>query len=158
MLVGIPREIAPGERRVAMVPEIGARLVTAGFELAVESGAGAGALHDDAAYQERGISVVPNADELYANADIVCKVQPPNIAEVARLREHASVVSFLQPGTSLELVEALKNRNISAFSLDLLPRISRGQSMDALSHRPPCRGTRRPSSPHIACRSSFRCS
>ena len=116
-----------------MVPDVVPRVMKAGTTIAIERGAGQAAHFEDAAYEARGVSIAPSADSLYASADVVCKVQPPSIEEIGRLKEGTTVVSFLQPTANTALVEALAKRGITAFSLDLLPRISRAQAMDALS-------------------------
>ena len=131
--IAVPREIAPGERRVALTPEATAALVKSGVELLVESGAGEGAFHPDAAYEKAGARIVPAAAALYGQADIVLKVQKPALAEVERLREGSVLVSFLQALTSPDLVRQLAVRRITSFGMEGIPRISRAQKMDALS-------------------------
>ncbi len=131
--IAVPREIAPGERRVALTPEATAVLVKSGVELLVESGAGEGAFHPDAAFEKAGARIVPGAAALYGQADIVLKVQKPALAEVERLREGAVLVSFLQALTSPDLVRQLAARRITSFGMEGIPRISRAQKMDALS-------------------------
>ena len=118
---------------MALVPDVVPRIVATGATPAIQAGAGRLALFDDAAYDSKGASVVVGAAELFGASEVVCKVQPPNLDEVAAMREGTAVVSFLQPGQNLEVVRALAARGLTAFSLDLLPRISRAQSMDALS-------------------------
>ncbi|HVM18097.1 MAG TPA: Re/Si-specific NAD(P)(+) transhydrogenase subunit alpha [Gaiellaceae bacterium] len=129
MRIGVPRETAPGERRVALVPETVARLVEQGHEVRVERGAGAAALLDDAAYAAAGATIVDAAWD----ADVVAKVQAPSAEEAARLREGALVVGFLQPLTAPEGIERLRARGVAAFAMESIPRITRAQSMDALS-------------------------
>jgi NAD(P) transhydrogenase subunit alpha len=131
--IAVPREIAPGERRVALTPEAAAALVKSGVEVLVESGAGEGAFHPDAAFEKAGARVVPGAAALYDQADVVLKVQKPALAEVERLREGAVLVSFLQALTSPDLVRQLAARRITSFGMEGIPRISRAQKMDALS-------------------------
>ncbi len=131
MKVGVPKETLAGERRVAIVPETARGLVKASIQVTVESGAGESAFFSDAAYIDAG-AVVTDAATAFA-ADAVLKVQPPTPDEVARLRERSVLISFLQPATSADAIGALAKRKVSAFSLDLVPRISRAQSMDALS-------------------------
>jgi len=131
--IAVPRAIAPGERRVALTPEATAALVKSGVELLVESGAGEGAFHPDAAYEKAGARIVPAAAALYGQADIVLKVQKPALAEVERLREGSVLVSFLQALTSPDLVRQLAVRRITSFGMEGIPRISRAQKMDALS-------------------------
>ena len=133
MRIAVPREIAPGERRVALTPEATAALVKSGVELLVESGAGEGAFHPDAAFEKAGARIVPGAAALYGQADIVLKVQKPALAEVERLREGSVLVSFLQALTSPDLVRQLAARRITSFGMEGIPRISRAQKMDALS-------------------------
>ena len=133
MKTGVPSETLPGERRVALVPDVAARLAGAGFEVAVEAGAGNGAGFTDDAYRKAGASVVSDRAALLAAADLILSVQPVPLADVACLRSGAATISFLQPATQGPIVEALAARGVTAFSLELLPRISRAQSMDALS-------------------------
>ncbi len=116
-----------------MVPDTATKLAAAKLEVAVEAGAGAGAYIPDDAYQKAGVQVVGTARDLLRDADVVLKVQPPGPAEVELLREGALLISFLQPATQGDVVTALAKRGVTAFSLELLPRISRAQSMDALS-------------------------
>ncbi len=136
------RESAPFERRVALVPDGVPKLSAAGIEVTVESGAGSGALIGDGAYEEKGARIAESVDEALQAADVVCKVQPPAVEEARRLREGSAVVSFLQPMADLDLVRTFLERRVTAFSLDLLPRISRAQSMDALSSQATVSGYR----------------
>ena len=131
MKVGVPKETLVGERRVAIVPETARGLVKASIQVMVEAGAGESAFFGDAAYIDAGANVVDAATAFAGDA--VLKVQPPTPDEVARLREGAVLISFLQPATNADAIAALAKRKVSAFSLDLVPRISRAQSMDALS-------------------------
>ncbi len=133
MKVGVAKEIAPGERRVALVPDAAVRLGPSGVELLVQAGAGASASFLDAAYAEAGATVVPDAAALYAEADLVCKVQKPSAEEVQLLRQGQALVALLQPLVNEELVRAIAARGATAFSMDAIPRISRAQSMDVLS-------------------------
>ncbi len=118
------------------------KLSAAGIEVTVESGAGSGALIGDGAYEEKGARIAESVDEALQAADVVCKVQPPAVEEARRLREGSAVVSFLQPMADLDLVRTFLERRVTAFSLDLLPRISRAQSMDALSSQATVSGYR----------------
>jgi len=131
--VAIPKETAAGERRVALVPDTATKLIAAGLQVSIESGAGESAYLPDPAYAATGVTVVPGAAELLADADAVLKVQPPDPAEVKLLKRGAVLVSFLQPATQADIVRALAAQQVTAFSLELVPRISRAQSMDALS-------------------------
>ena len=133
MKVGTPKETAPDERRVALVPDTVSRLGAATLEVTVESGAGSAAYIPDEAYEKAGARVVMGAAALLAEADAVLKVQAPSAAEVELIKKDAVLISFLQPATQGDIVRALAKRGVTAFSLELVPRISRAQSMDALS-------------------------
>jgi H+-translocating NAD(P) transhydrogenase subunit alpha len=128
--VGVPKETAAGERRVALVPDAAGRLVDAGFEVLVETGAGAGAYFDDQAYEAGGARVV---DSVYGDADAVAKVQKPSPEEVGALREGTVLIGFLQPLTDQETTRRLAEGGVTAFAMESIPRITRAQSMDALS-------------------------
>jgi NAD(P) transhydrogenase subunit alpha len=130
MRVGVSKERAAGERRVALVPELAGRLVASGFEILVERGAGEAASFPDAAYAEAGARV---ADDVYDEADAVAKVQRPSEDEAARLREGQVLVGFLQPLTDPEGIARLAARGVTAFAMESIPRITRAQAMDALS-------------------------
>ena len=130
--IGVARETAEGERRVALVPEAIARLKPAGIEVIVEEGAGAGAHLPDGAYEAAGATVVPTA-KLYEQAEIVVRVQKPSEAEVGRLRKGQALIGFLQPLIDPRSAASLAKRGVTAVSLDTVPRISRAQTMDALS-------------------------
>ncbi len=133
MKVATPRETAADERRVALVPDTATKLIAAKLDVAVESGAGAGAFITDDAYKAAGVTVVSGATALLKDADVVLKVQAPSSSEVAMLNQGVTLISFLQPSTQGDVIKALAARGVTAFSLELLPRISRAQSMDALS-------------------------
>ena len=133
VMVGVPKEVVGGERRVAAVPETVAKLKAAGFAVQVEAGAGTGAQVSDQAYEQAGATVVGGAGSVLSSSDVVLKVQPPTAGEAARLKEGAILVSFLQPAANAAVVEQLAKQKVTAFSLELVPRISRAQSMDALS-------------------------
>jgi NAD(P) transhydrogenase subunit alpha len=131
--VGTPKESSPDERRVALVPDTVTRLAAAALEISVESGAGSLAYFPDEAYQQVGAKVIKGASALLGESDVVLKVQAPSAAEVEMLRKDAVLISFLQPATQGDIIQALAKRRVTAFSLELVPRISRAQSMDALS-------------------------
>jgi NAD(P) transhydrogenase subunit alpha len=139
MRIGVPLEIAPGETRVSIVPETIGRLRKAGLEAVVEAGAGAAAGHDDEAYRAAGATVAAGARELYAAADLVAKVREPlphptlGVHEADLIREGAALISFLAPSRNAALFQRLAARSVTAFAMELVPRISRAQSMDALS-------------------------
>ncbi len=133
MKVGVARESAPGERRVALVPDVLSKLTAAGLEIFVESGAGAGAAIPDSAYEEAGAKVV-SGKELAADADAILRVQKPSKDEVARLRKGQTVIGLLSPLIDPQTAGAMAERGVTAISLDALPRtLSRAQGMDALS-------------------------
>ena len=133
MKVGIVKETVPGERRVALVPDTVGKLGGAKIDVSVQAGAGAEAFYQDDAYQKAGATIVADSRRLLGDADAVLKVQPPSTAEVAALKAGAILISFLQPSANAETVKALAKQKVTAFSLELVPRISRAQSMDALS-------------------------
>ena len=129
MRVGVPKESAEGERRVALVPELVSKLVEGGFEILVEPGAGEAASFPDASYQEAGAQLDGNPYQ----ADVVVKVQKPSAEEAARLRDGQVLIGFLQPLTDKEGVERLTQQGVNAFAMESIPRITRAQPMDALS-------------------------
>src|SRR5439155_12358640 len=130
MIVGVPRETAAGERRVALVPELISRLSKAGLEVLVENGAGVSAGFPDAAYQQQGASLDSN---FLSRADIVLKVQPPNSSEIQSMKESVLLIGFLAPYNQPEMIKALAARKATAFAMELMQRITRAQSMDVLS-------------------------
>lgn len=142
MIVAVPKETAPGERRVALVPDAVKSLVGKGLEIRVGSGAGVQAGFPDAQYLEAGASLVGDFAALAAGADLVLKVQPPSLAEVGALRSGCALICFLKPLDEPELSQALADRGIDAFSMELMPRITRAQSMDALSSQSTIAGYR----------------
>jgi NAD(P) transhydrogenase subunit alpha len=142
MRIAIPVERAPGERRVATVPDVAKRLIDAGHTVLLEAGAGANAFWSDDAYADKGVKIIDSIAALSAGVDVICKVQAVTIDEVAQLPEGVAVVSFFQPAADLDVTIALRDRNATVFSLDLLPRISRAQSMDALSSQATVSGYR----------------
>src|SRR6266487_2297887 len=129
MKVGVPRETAAGERRVALVPETVKRLTGGGFEVAVERGAGEAASFPDPDYEQAGAALVDNA----YSAEAVVKVQSPSADEAARLRDSQILIGFLQPLTDREGIDRLSERGVVAFAMESIPRITRAQAMDALS-------------------------
>jgi NAD(P) transhydrogenase subunit alpha len=129
MTVGVPKESAQGERRVALVPDVVRKLVGRGLEVRVEPGAGVQALIPDAAFEEAGATLTP---EVWS-ADVVVKVAPPTEEELARLARDGILVGFLAPRTQPETIAALKAAGVTAFAMEAIPRISRAQAMDALS-------------------------
>jgi NAD(P) transhydrogenase subunit alpha len=131
--IGVLSETLQGERRVALVPDVAAKLTASGLEVVVEMGAGEQAGFTDDAYRNAGVAIEANRHALLGRADVVLSVQPPRLEDVAHLRVGAITMSFLQPTTQGTIIEALATCGVTAFSLDLMPRISRAQSMDVLS-------------------------
>jgi NAD(P) transhydrogenase subunit alpha len=133
MVVGVPKESAAGERRVAATPETVTRLIGLGFDVRIESQAGLLAAFADDAYAKAGASVVPDGRTLWSSADVLLKVQPPSPDEVDLLKPGATLISFLWPGKNGALIERLAVRKVTVLAMDQVPRITRAQKMDALS-------------------------
>ncbi len=131
MLIGVPRETAAGERRVAVVPEVAKKYLALGAELRIEAQAGAASSCSDADYI--GASVAADAAELYGSAQVLLKVAPPTIQEIAAMKPGTVLIGYLQPYQDAARIKALNERTITSFAVELIPRISREQSMDALS-------------------------
>ncbi|WNG93032.1 Re/Si-specific NAD(P)(+) transhydrogenase subunit alpha [Mycobacterium sp. ITM-2016-00318] len=131
MIIGIPRESLPGETRVAATPQTIAQLIKLGYEVVVESGAGAASSFSDEAFTEAG-GTVGSAEQVWA-ADVVLKVNAPDDAEIAALRDGATLIGLISPALKPELVERLGTRPITVLAMDAVPRISRAQSLDVLS-------------------------
>ena len=133
MNIGVARETAAGERRVALVPEALGKLTAAGLEILVETGAGAGAAIPDQGFMDAGATIV-GTEQLYASADVILRVQTPDAAEAARLRSGQALIGLLQPLLEPALMQTLASAGVTAISLDAIPRtLSRAQTMDALS-------------------------
>jgi NAD(P) transhydrogenase subunit alpha len=131
MRVAVPRESRPGERRVALTPETAAPLVASGATVVVQSGAGEPSLAGDEAFRAAGAEVVDG--EVLSDADVVLHVRPLLPADIARLRRGTVTVGFLAPSAEPDGIRALRDAGVTAFSMELVPRISRAQSMDALT-------------------------
>ena len=131
MTIGVPKETVSGERRVALVPEVLSRLTKQGIDIVVEAGAGDTAYHPNAEYEAQGARVVDRA--VAFQADVVAKVQPPSDEEIALMRQGGVLISFLAPLDEPEIAEKLAEQGVTALSMELVPRISRAQKMDALS-------------------------
>jgi NAD(P) transhydrogenase subunit alpha len=129
--IGVLRETLRGENRVAIVPEVATRLAAQGARILVERGAGAAARFPDASYKD--VAFADSADAVIAEADVLLTVQPPDTGVVSRLKPGAIVAGFLAPHAQAALVRALQERRLTSFAMELVPRISRAQSMDALS-------------------------
>jgi NAD(P) transhydrogenase subunit alpha len=130
MRIGVPKETAPGERRVALVPDVVSRLTGSGFDVLVEKGAGDEAAYTDAAYAEAGASLV---DSVFGQAEGIVKVQKPTADEVGKLRQGDLLISYLDPLTDKEGIDRLAAAGVVAFAMESIPRITRAQPMDALS-------------------------
>ena len=133
LLIGVPRESFPGEKRVATVPEVVEKLIKQGFRVAVEAGAGDAAQISDDAYRAAGAEIVADRARLWATADVVFKVRAPSSEEVGLLREGSTLVSFIWPAQNPDLLQQLAARKVTVLAMDSVPRISRAQKLDALS-------------------------
>jgi len=134
LLIGVPKEIAAGEKRVATVPDVVEKLLKLGFSVAVQSGAGDAANFADDTYRAAGATIVPTAADLWAQSDIVFKARVPTADEVAQLREGATLIGFIWPAQNPELMQQLAARKVTVLAIDALPRqLSRAQKMDALT-------------------------
>lgn len=139
MIVGVPRESFPGERRVALVPVVVPNLTKAGFEVLVEAGAGVGAGYPDTEYLSKGAKIVASRAEVFRSADIVAQVlcygsnDKTGKADVPLYRTGQVLIGFLRPLGSIETIQEIASKGVTAFSVELMPRTTRAQSMDALS-------------------------
>jgi len=133
MKVAVAKEIAAGETRVALIPDIVSRLVKQGFEILVETGAGDRAYFTDEQYAAAGATVCADSDRLWREADAIVKVAPPTETEIARMRSGTIAIGFCNPLGSPETIAQLAAQGVTAFAMELIPRTSRAQSMDALS-------------------------
>ncbi|MCC7308026.1 MAG: Re/Si-specific NAD(P)(+) transhydrogenase subunit alpha [Acidobacteria bacterium] len=131
--IGIPKEIHPGEKRVAATPQTILKLKKLGFDVAVQAGAGHEINATDAEYQEAGAAIVPDAAELWASSDVVMKVRPPENGETNLMREGGWLVGFIWPGQNREVIDRMAKKNATVFAMDSVPRITRAQKMDTLS-------------------------
>jgi H+-translocating NAD(P) transhydrogenase subunit alpha len=128
--IGVPRETLPGEKRVPLVPESISKL---GVEVAIEKGAGASAGFDDSSYESAGAKVAPDAASLYSQSDLILRISPPSPKEAALFSWGSASISYLYPLNNIQSMTELARKGVTAFALDLMPRISRAQSMDTLS-------------------------
>jgi H+-translocating NAD(P) transhydrogenase subunit alpha len=140
--LAVPTETRPGERRVALVPDVVKKLVGAGWEVCVQAGAGTAAEFPDDAFKEAGASVAPDVAATLSGAGLVVRVNAPSLDEVPAVPDGVAVLSFVQVGQSEDALRALAAKKATVFSFDLLPRISRAQSMDALSSQATVSGYR----------------
>lgn len=133
MQIGVPKETAPRERRVALAPDSVGRLVKTGARVVVEHDAGAASSFPDSAYAAVGATIAPTFAETVAESDVVAKVQRPSVTEAQALRQGAVLISLFQPATAADVLPILAERSVTALSLERVPRITRAQSMDVLS-------------------------
>jgi NAD(P) transhydrogenase subunit alpha len=133
MKIGVPRETHPGERRVATTPEVAAQLQKLGYEVVVETNAGAEASFSDETFRAAGCTIADSAADIWSGADIILQVRPPESDQASGLKESQTLISFLYPGQNPELLEQLTKSGGTALAMDSVPRISRAQKMDALS-------------------------
>jgi len=133
MIIGIPKEVFPGERRVSIVPRGAEALRKMGFEILVESNSGEQADYSNAKYEEVGATVVQTAKEVWGKSDIVVKVREPNTVEASVMKSGGTLISFFWPAKNKELLELLNAKKVTALAMDCIPRITRAQKMDALS-------------------------
>ena len=140
MLIAVPKEIREGEKRVALVPDVINKLTRLGLDVVIESGAGLHSQASDAEYVAAGAKV--ESGDVLKNADVVLSVQPLTPAQMATLKKGAVTISFLSVVTAADSIDAAASAGVTAFSLELVPRISRAQSMDALTSQALCAGYR----------------
>ncbi|MCW8853213.1 MAG: NAD(P) transhydrogenase subunit alpha [Gammaproteobacteria bacterium] len=129
--LAVPNEIVPGERRIALEPGVAKRLLDMGVDVCMERGAALSAHFPDDAFE--GVTIIDTAEELYKDADLIFKVQPPTLEELDLIKDGAIVVGFMQPHTNKAVTEKMCEKQLVGFAMELVPRISRAQSMDALS-------------------------
>ena len=139
MKIGIPKEVHAGEKRVATTPDVAKQLIKLGFEVAIEAGAGSAAHYSDASYVEAGVTVVKNAQEVWTDSGIILKVREPELnpdqqkEEIDLLHENQILITFLWPAQNPEMLKKLAEKKVTALAMDMIPRISRAQKLDALS-------------------------
>lgn len=133
MRIAVPKETSLNERRVALVPEVVRRLVKDGHQVLIEKGAGEAAFFPDEQYREAGAELAASVKEAFSGAELVLKVQPPSTEEIAEMRSGQAVAGFMAPHRVMDRIEVMQKAGITVFAVELIPRISRAQSMDALS-------------------------
>jgi len=132
-IIGTPKESAAGENRVAMTPQSARDLQKLGFQCIIQTGAGKSARFSDADYRDAGVTIVKTAADLWKKADVVAKVRPPTASESKKMRDGQTVISFIYPGENKKLLDSAKESGSTVIAMDMVPRISRAQKMDALS-------------------------
>lgn len=138
MRIAVPKEIKPGEKRVALVPDIISKLIKSGHEVVIESGAGVAAEYSDKQFIDAGAEI--KSGDVLSNSDVILSVQPLTPSQIKSLKKGALTISFLSPITASDSIEAAVSNSITSLSLELVPRISRAQSMDALTSQALCAG------------------
>lgn len=138
MLIAVPKEIKSGEKRVALVPDIISKLIKAGLEVVIESGAGSNAEYSDKQFVDAGAKV--KSGDVLSNSDVILSVAPLTPSQMKTLKQGAITISFLSPTGSIDSIEAAVSAGVTALSLEMVPRISRAQSMDALTSQALCAG------------------
>lgn len=133
MIIGVPKETLNGETRVALIPQLVSALTRDKHDVVIESNAGVGASHDDGQYAAAGARIATSAHSLFAEADMLLKVQPPSADEAARMKAGGSVIGYLAPASNPDVMRVFVQRKVTGFSMEYVPRITRAQSMDALS-------------------------
>ena len=133
MILAVPKEITPGEKRVSISPDTASKLIKLGFEVQVEKEAGKSAGFNDEAYTSAGAKIADKAKSLYSSADLILKVQKPSNEELKDIKKGSIVISFIFPLSNHDTVKAAKDKGINILAMDAIPRITRAQSMDALS-------------------------
>jgi len=133
MKIGSPKEIYKGENRIAMTPESAKQLQKLGYECIIETGAGNNSNFSDKNFKDAGVKVVKNSDQLWKESDIILKVRGPVATEVTKMRSGQQIISFIWPGQNKSLLESLNKKKVTVQAMDMIPRISRAQKMDALS-------------------------
>ena len=133
MKIGTPKEIFDGENRVALTPDSALQLQKLGFDCLIESGAGKAAGYSDKIYKEAGVKVVKTAAALWKEADVVTKVRKPSTAELKRLSAGQTLISFFNPAVNEQGLDLAKSKKANVIAMEMVPRISRAQKMDALS-------------------------
>ena len=133
MRIAVPKETHPGENRVPITPDTAKKLVRGGAELTIEAGMGLGSGFTDVQYTEVGATVSDDRDELFSSADMLLRLRKPELSEVALMKSGCIHISYLDPFNEHELVTALKDRGVTSISMEMIPRTTRSQKMDALS-------------------------
>ena len=136
-VIGVPKETAAGEKRVATVPEVVERLIKLGFKVTVQSGAGEAANFSDETYRAAGAEIVSDASAVWASADIIFKVRAPSTQEVALVRQGQTLISFIWPAQNPELMQMLAAKNATVLAMDSVPRISRAHRRRGCSRAAP---------------------